>query len=138
MLKQLLLAAPAIVVVVVVSVTSTAQVTKGKTRLATTSQIMRGFVRPNHTNLHQGTEKLPTNKKEWQALATNAALLNEASYLLMDDDRCPDDDWASAAMTLRRGSAAAVRSIKVKDTKSMAAAFRMITHSCASCHDMHK
>ena len=46
-MKKLLPAALAIAFITIVSVTSTAQVTKGKTRLAKTSQNMRGFVRPN-------------------------------------------------------------------------------------------
>ena len=47
--------------------------------------------------------------KAWDTAACHASCLNEMSYLLMSDGRCPDGFWAKAAKTtLREGSAEAM------------------------------
>ena len=117
---------------------ATAQIKKGKTRAATTKQIMSGLIQSNCAALGKGTAEAPTDDKGWAALATNAALLNEASYLLMDDGRCPDGDWANAATVLRNASAAVLAKVEAKDAAGAAAEFKKLTQSCADCHKAHK
>lgn len=117
---------------------ATGQVKKGKTRPLTTHQLMSGLVRPNCAVLGKGVKKAPTDDKGWHALATNAALLNEASYVLMADGRCPDGVWAGAAKTLREGSAAALKSIDQQDAAGTATAFKSMTQACAACHKAHR
>lgn len=121
-----------------VSVVAPAQVKKGKTRLALTKQIMSGLVQPNCAALGKGTKEAPADDKAWESLATSAALLNEASYLLLDDGRCPDVDWANAAKTLREGSAAVLAKLEAKDTAGAAAEFKTMTQACGACHKAHK
>ncbi len=103
-MKKLLGAGLTLVLVVIFSVTATAQVKKGKTRLLQTKQLMGGLVKPNCAGIGDGLKEAPADDKAWEDLATKAALLNEASYILMDDGRCPDADWANAATALREGS----------------------------------
>jgi cytochrome c556 len=137
-MKRLLYVGMALVAVTLISFTATAQVTKGKTRPALTKQIMSGLVRPNCAAIGEGVKEAPADDKAWQSLATNAALLNEASYILMDDGRCPDAVWANAAKTLRTTSAAALERINEKDAAGAAAEFKKLTKSCAACHKAHK
>src|SRR5271166_2892428 len=87
--------------VAALSVTAVAQVKKGKTRLLATKQLMKGLVQPSCGAIGEGLKAGPADDKAWEDLATKAALLNEASYVLMDDGRCPDADWANADKTLR-------------------------------------
>ena len=56
----------------------------------------------------------------------------------MDDGRCPDSDWASAAKALRTGTAEILKSVESKDADRMAEAFKVVTQSCVSCHKVHK
>ncbi len=121
-----------------VSTVATAQIMKGKTRLALTKQIMSGLVQTNCAAIGKGTKEAPADDKAWEALATNAALLNEVSYLLMDDGRCPDADWANAAKALRAGSAAVLAKIEAKDAAGTAAEFKTMTQACGACHKAHK
>ena len=114
--RVLLLAAlVALSVAVLLTVTGRAQVTKGKSRPAATSQIMAGLVQPNCAALSKGLKDKPADDKAWKAVAINAALLNEASYLVMDDGRCPDATWANAAKTLRECSTAVLAKVEAKD-----------------------
>lgn len=115
-----------------------AQVQKGKTRAALTKQIMAGIVQVNCAALGKGTKEAPPDDKAWAALATNAALLNEAGYLLMDDGRCPDGVWAGAAKSLQTASAAVLAKIEAKDLEGAAAEFKKVTETCAACHKAHK
>jgi predicted aminopeptidase len=115
-----------------------AQVTKGKSRPLKTRQLMAGLVRPNCVGIGDGLKEAPTDDKAWDDLATKAALLNEASYLLMDDGRCPDGTWADAAKALREGSAAVLAKIEAKDAAGAKAEFEAMTKSCGACHKAHK
>lgn len=114
-MKKLLGAGLTLVLVVIFSVTATAQVKKGKTRLLQTKQLMGGLVKPNCAGIGDGLKEAPADDKAWEDLATKAALLNEASYILMDDGRCPDADWANAATVLREGSAVVLEKVNAKD-----------------------
>jgi len=115
-----------------------AQVTKGKSRPAATAQIMSGLVQPNCAALGKGLKDAPADDKAWKAVAVNAALLNEASYILMDDGRCPDATWAGAAKTLRECSAVVLDKINAKDAAGAQAAFAQLTKACGACHTAHR
>jgi hypothetical protein len=120
------------------SLGAVAQVAKGKTRLAKTKQLMGGLVRPNCAGIGDGLKEAPKDDKGWDDLATKAALLNEASYVLMDDGRCPDKTWADAAKALRDGSAAVLEKIEAKDAAGAKSAFETMTKACGECHKAHK
>jgi cytochrome c556 len=118
---------------------ASAQKTKGKTRPAATKYLMRGMVKPNCAGLGKLLKDGPADEKAWDNAACHAACLNELSFLLMDDGRCPDGVWAKAAKTtLREGSAEISAAIKEKDLDAANAAFKKITSSCAACHTAHK
>ena len=118
--------------------TAEAQKTKGKTRLALTKYLMRGINQANCAALGKELKEAPADDKAWEAVTQYASLLNEASYLLMDDGRCPDGTWAGAAKTLREGSAKVLEAAKAQDAKEAQAAFKMVTGACAACHKAHK
>lgn len=116
-----------------------AQVKQGKTRAAKTAQLMKGVMKPHCTELKNGLETDPSNDEAWEKLATHAAVLNELSYLLMDDGRCPDRTWADAASkTLRQGSAEVLKAVEAKDATAAKDAFGSMTKACKACHDAHK
>jgi cytochrome c556 len=116
-----------------------AQVKKGKTRVLTTKQLMAGIVKPHCTSVKEGLDASPADDKAWDVLAMHSALLNEASYTLMDDGRCPDGIWADAASkALRQGSADLVKAAEAKDLAAAKTAFGAMTKACKACHDKHK
>ncbi|MCA9148522.1 MAG: cytochrome c [Planctomycetales bacterium] len=117
---------------------ATAQIKKGKTRILTTKQLMGGLVQPHCKALGDGLKEAPADDDAWAALATHAALLNETSYLLMDDGRCPDATWADASKILGEGSAELYAKIEAKDAEGAQAAFKAMTQSCGTCHKAHK
>jgi hypothetical protein len=125
-------------IIAVLSLNASAQVKKGKTRLMTTKQLMSGLVKPNCAGIGDGLKAIPTDDKAWAELATKAALLNEASYTMMEDGRCPDGDWAGAAKALGEGSAAVLEKIEAKDANGAQEAFKIMTASCGACHKAHK
>ena len=86
-----------------------------------------------------GLEAGPAKAEAWEELAVHATLLNEGSYLLMEDGRCPDGVWAEAASkTLRESSAEVLKAIEAKDAAAAKTAFEKLTKSCAACHEKHK
>jgi cytochrome c556 len=116
-----------------------AQKTKGKTRAAETKYLMRGVNQPNCAALAGLLkDKGPVDDKAWDTAACHASILNEMSYLLMDDGRCPDKDWAGAAKQLREGSAQVLEAARAKNLADAQAAFKTVTGACASCHKAHK
>ena len=116
-----------------------AQIKKGKSRAMKTAQWMKGVMKPNCDALKKGLDASPANDESWDALAVNAALINEASYLLMEDGRCPDAVWAEAASkTLRQGSADVLKAIDGKDLGAAKTAFGSMTRACKACHDAHR
>lgn len=127
-----------LIVACLMSSLTLAQVTQGKSRLLKTKQLMKGLVAPNCGEIGEGLKNGPANDKAWQDLATKAALLNEASYVLMDDGRCPDAAWADADKTLRECSAVLVEKLEAKDAAAAQEAFQAMTKSCAACHKAHK
>lgn len=113
-----------------------AQKTKGKTRAASTKQLMKGFVALNCGALKKDLDSAELN---WNDITQHAALLNEAGHLLMDDGRCPDGEWAKAAKALQAQSAAVLAAAEKDDAATAKAAFKELTaQSCAICHAAHK
>jgi hypothetical protein len=137
-MKKLLVGGIVLVMVAVLSVNGVAQVKKGKTRLMQTRQLMGGLVRPSCAGIGEGLKAVPADDKAWVELATKAALLNEASYVLIDDGRCPDGEWANAAKALREGSAEVLAKLEAKDTAGAEQALKTMTQACAACHKAHK
>jgi len=114
-------------------------VPKGKTRAAETKYLMRGIMGPNCGPLKDELkDKGPADDKAWDTVASQAAVLNELSYVLMEDDRCPAKDWEAAAMTLREGSSKLLEAAKAKKTEDAQAAFKSMTGSCGACHSVYK
>lgn len=140
MVRRSLLVAMAVAVAVLAVEGSNlwAQKTKGKTQPALTKYLMRGIAGPNCGAVGKALKEAPTDDKGWDTLACNAALLNELSYVLMSDGRCPDGVWAGAAKELRAGSAAVLEAADKKDLAAAQASFKQLTGSCKTCHDAHK
>ena len=116
-----------------------AQVKQGKTRPAKTGQLMKGIVKPNCGDAKKLSDAGPASDAEWSDLALKASLLNEVSYALMDDGRCPDGAWADATTKLlRERSASLLKAAEAKDAAAAKAAMGSVLKSCKSCHDAHK
>jgi cytochrome c556 len=116
-----------------------AQKTQGKSRPAATKYLMRGIMGTNCGSLGKLLKEAPADDEAWDAAACHAACLNEMSFLLMDDGRCPDGVWAEAAgQTLRAGTEAMMAAIESKDIDATKIAFKTVTSSCAACHKAHK
>jgi cytochrome c556 len=116
-----------------------AQRIKGKTRLAATKYLMRGVNQPICSGLDASLKGSgPADDKAWDNAICQASVLNEVSYLLMEDGRCPDAVWADAAKSLREGSSQVVAALEKKDLESARAAFKTVTGACGSCHKVHK
>jgi hypothetical protein len=118
-----------------------AQVKKGKSRVAETKYLMRGVVQPNCAGigaLLKDKDKGPADDKQWDQVVLFGEVLNEMSYVIMDDGRCPDKDWADAASTLRDCSAKIVEAGKAKNTDDLRTAFKGVLGSCTSCHKVYK
>ncbi len=119
--------------------TLTAQVKQGKSRPLKTAQLMKGVMKPNCTQLKNGLDANPADDKAWAKLALNAALINELSYTLMADGRCPDGTWAkSASDTLRNCSSAILKAVEAKNVDEAKKAFTGLTKACSGCHKAHK
>jgi cytochrome c556 len=116
-----------------------AQVAKGKSRPAATKFLMRGITLPGCKGIGELLkEKGPADDKAWETLACHASCLNELSFSLMQDGRCPDGVWAGAAKSLGEGSTAVLAAADKKDVEAARTAFKTVTDSCKSCHDAHK
>ncbi len=116
------------------------QKTKGKTRPAPTIMLMQGIMFPNCSAL-EGLLKGegPKDNRGWGKVEMHATVLNEMSYVLMDDGRCPDKVWKGAAEeTLRKCSSKVLEAVKAKDAKAAQAAFKNLTNACATCHKAHR
>jgi cytochrome c556 len=117
----------------------TAQVKQGKTRAMKTSQFMKGVVKPSCGAIKKGLDAGPADDDAWEEVAMHAAILNEASYNLMEDGRCPDGVWAGAVnKKLREGSGQILAAADEKNLEQAKAGFQLMTQSCKACHDAHK
>jgi cytochrome c556 len=106
---------------------------KGKTRSATTKQLMRGLVAPNC-----GALKKALAAGDAEKATLYAALLNEAGHILMADGRCPSGDWKSGAETLQGCSKVILAKLKENDVEGAQSAFTALTKGCGACHSAHK
>jgi hypothetical protein len=114
------------------------QKTKGKTRPAPTKALMKGIQLPNCAALAGLLKEGPSDEKGWDKAALHATVLNEMSYVLMDDNRCPDKIWFGACKTLREGSGKVADAAKEKDLAAAQAAFKVVTSACSACHKEHR
>jgi len=115
------------------------QKTKGKTRLAPTISLMQGIMNPNCTALAALLKgEGPKDLRSWGKVQLHAAVLNEMSYVVMEDGRCPDKVWKGAAETLRKCSAKVLEAGEAKDAKAAQAAFKNLTNACNTCHKAHR
>ncbi len=137
-MKRSILVVAALFGVALAAAVADAQVKKGRSRPATTKQLMAGVVQPHCAAIGAAVQQAPADDKAWETLAANAAVLNELSYTLMEDGRCPDADWANAATQLRTASDAVLAKALAKDHAGVAAEFPKITESCGTCHKAHK
>jgi hypothetical protein len=113
-----------------------AQKVKGKTRPATTKQLMKGLVAPTCGDLKKLLEEKEVN---WETVGVKAAVLSEGGHLLMDDGRCPDGDWAKACKAIQESAAAILEAADKKDAEGANNAFKKLTgEGCAACHKVHK
>ena len=133
-----LLIAAGLITLSAFAVVSTAQVKKGKTRPLTTAQLMSAIVKPEAISLGADLKKSPSTDDEWAALATKAALLNESSYILMADGRCPDEVLKAACDTLRDCSEAVLEKIEAQDAEGAQKAVAGLMKSCRTCHQKHR
>ncbi len=111
---------------------------KGPPRVASVHAIMEGIVFPNCKALGAGLKKSDLDEDALHELADNAALLNEAGFILMQNKRCPSKTWAQAAARLRRCSAVVHEKLEAKDVDAARKAFQAMTKACKMCHDAHK
>lgn len=111
---------------------------KGKTRPLTTSQMMAGLIKPQLTALKEGLEAGPKDDDAWKAVATNAALLNESSYLMMDDGRCPDKIWSESCVMLKDATTGILKQVDAKNSAAALAGVDGVIASCKHCHAEHK
>jgi len=108
-------------------------------RVVTIKQIMQGINNPNCGGIDEMLkDKGPADDAAWVKVALQAALLNEAGHLLMDNNRCPSPVWAEACKTLRTGSTGLVEAAGKKDLAAAQAAFKTTTAACGACHAKHK
>jgi len=126
-------------VILLVTGPSPAQITKGKSRPLQTKHLMRGLTKVHCGALKKGLDAGPSSAEQWEELMVHAALLNELSFILMEDGRCPDGTWANAATKmLRPGSADVIAAIEAKNLGDANKAFASMTKACGTCHKAHK
>lgn len=117
----------------------TAQVKKGKTRVAQTKYLMRGVVQSNCAGLGKLLKgDGPGDDKAWDTAACHASCLNEMGHSLMADGRCPDKTWKESCDTLKKCSEVVLKAVEAKDAAKASSAFKQLTTACASCHKAHK
>ena len=131
--------AGAIVIALGLIADGVAKIKKGETRPLNTATWMKNVVKPNCGALKKEIAAGPKTDDDWASLIEHAEILNETSYILMEDKRCPDGVWAGAASKdLRNGSEAIIAAAKAKDVGAAEKAFKKMTQSCSSCHKAHK
>jgi hypothetical protein len=114
------------------------QAQKRTGRLATTENLMVGMVHPNYLAIEDACKKAKVDPQAWKTLATNAALLNEAGYLLVDDERSLGKDWDNAAEELRTTTAAMLVQIDAHDMRGVATEIKAVGAACVRCHAAHR
>lgn len=108
-------------------------------RVATVATLMRQINKPHSGKVGQLIKDAgPADERAWEQLLDSASILNEASYALMDDDRCPDDTWKAACEQLRTGSAQIAAAVRTKDLTTIRKSFEQVSGACAKCHETHR
>ena len=115
-----------------------AQVKRGRTRAAETKYLMKGVIQPSCAAIGALLKQDSAEPGTWDKVATHASVINELSYSIMDDGRCPDSSWAGAAKTLRESSAQILAAAQEKNVVDARAAFKSLTTACATCHKSHR
>lgn len=116
-----------------------AKVKKGDSRPLSTANWMKNVVKPHCNDLKKEIAAGPKTDEDWESLIEHAEILNETSYILMEDKRCPDSVWAdSSSKTLRSGSDALIAAAKAKNAQASDEAFKSMMKSCKECHNKHK
>jgi cytochrome c556 len=139
MIKSRGVMAVAVVATLAMGWAGSAQVAKGKSRPAATKFLMRGISQPNCKGIGELLkESGPADGKAWETLVCHASCLNELSFSLMQDGRCPDAAWAGAAKSLGEGTSAVLGAAEKKEAEAARTAFKTVTDACKSCHDAHR
>ena len=129
-------------VLVALIATTTAAVSapmhKSRSRLATTRQLMEGMLHANYLAIENAATAVRTDVQSWNALAINPALLNEASYLIVEDDRSLGTSWDDAAEQLRAGSADMLAKIAAREKTGIESSLKVIAKACTDCHAAHR
>ncbi len=112
--------------------------TQKRTRLATTENLMVGMVHPNYLAIEEAGNKAHVDPQTWKTLATKAALLNEAGYLLVDDERSQGKDWDKAAEELRTTTVAMLVHIDAHDMRGVAKELKAVGTACSRCHAAYR
>ncbi len=117
---------------------STAKIQKGEKRPLLTKHLMSGLVKPFSGDLRKAIGEAKTDPEAWDDVIKLASLLNESSYIMMADKRCPDKVWADACKTLDTATKAVIKAANKKDAAAAGEAAKGIGKSCGSCHKAHK
>ena len=115
-----------------------AQITKGKSRPASTKALMNAWIGPMRAALDAELKTEPADDKAWASIAAKAEVLNESGHSLMEDGRCPDAVWAAACKTLKDATSTLAVKAQVKDLAGAREAYGVFMTSCKSCHTAHK
>jgi cytochrome c556 len=111
---------------------------RSATRLATIENVMTGMVHPNMLAIEEASKNEKTDAQIWKTLATNAALLNEAGHLLVDDGRSQGKEWDSSAEDLRKATTAMLVPMKAHDMNGVANELKAVGAACARCHASYR
>ena len=113
--------------------------------LATVRQLMDGIIQPaaegiwtavSVTVSEKGIEETqPRTDEEWERVATSAAMLVEASTLLLQGNRAADKgDWAQYARDMAADSTAAFKAAEARNKDDVFKVGGTIYQSCTNCH----
>jgi cytochrome c556 len=111
---------------------------RNATRLATIENVMTGMVHPNILAIEEASKNGKADARTWKTLATNAALLNEAGHLLVDDGRSQGKEWDSSADDLRKATASMLVPMKAHDMNGVANELKAVSAACARCHASYR
>ena len=107
-------------------------------RVASVKHLMGGIVGPNCSAL-VGALKGDLDGDAKAKAIQNAALINEAGHLLMDNKRRRSATWEKAANILRACSDVVIKKIEAGDLEGANAALNTLrTQGCAACHKAHR
>jgi hypothetical protein len=80
-------------------------------------------------------ETRPQNDREWQRIAGNAAVLIEASQLLVMEGRAREaEDWAIISKAMGDAAVQVRAAAQKKDPEAILAAGEQLNNSCDNCH----